>query len=73
MPAHPSLVAFYPVSVRQVVAVAPASFRPPLAVTPLPSRNGLIPYSVEDLHLRERAHARHTKESRTSDYGSSAC
>ena len=40
VPAHPSLVAFYPVSVRQVVAVAPASFRPHLAVTPLPSLNG---------------------------------
>src|SRR5688572_22964694 len=39
-PAHPSLVALYPVSVRQVVAVAPASFGPHLAVTPLPSLNG---------------------------------
>src|ERR1019366_2184322 len=30
----------YPISVRQVVAVAPASFRPRLAATPLPSLNG---------------------------------
>jgi len=37
MPAHPPPSAFYRVSVRQVVAVAQASFRPHLAVTPLPS------------------------------------
>jgi hypothetical protein len=40
LPAHPPIPAFYPVPVRQVVAVAPASFRPRLAATPLPSLNG---------------------------------
>src|ERR1019366_1825293 len=40
LPAHPPLQASYPVSVRQVVAVAPASFRPRLTATPLPSLNG---------------------------------
>jgi hypothetical protein len=39
-PAHPPREASYPVSVRQAVAVAPASFRPRLATTPLPSHNG---------------------------------
>src|SRR5439155_22097875 len=38
--AHPPLRASYLVSVRRVVAVAPASFRPRLTTTPLPSLNG---------------------------------
>src|SRR5713226_4548238 len=40
LPAHPPPNAFYRVSVRQVVAVAPASFRPLLMETPLPSLSG---------------------------------
>jgi len=40
LPAHPPLHALYLVSVRQVVAVAPASSRPHLTATPLPSLNG---------------------------------
>src|SRR5215212_10741807 len=39
-PAHPPPEASYPISVRQVVAVAPASFRPRLTATPWPSLNG---------------------------------
>ena len=39
-PAHPPLHALYRVSVRQVVVVAPASFRPLFAETPLPSHRG---------------------------------
>ena len=38
--AHPLPAALYPVSVRQGVIVAPASFKPHLAVTQLPSLNG---------------------------------
>ena len=40
LPAHPLSYASYPISVRQVVAVAKTSFRPHLAVTPLTSLNG---------------------------------
>ena len=39
-PVHPPPGAYYPVSVRPVVAVAPASVRPRLTATPLPSLNG---------------------------------
>jgi hypothetical protein len=51
----------YLVSVRQRVTVAKASFRPLFAETPLPSHSGRVPTTAEDFHLRERAHARRTK------------
>src|SRR5438067_13836462 len=40
LPAHPPPNALYRVSVRQVVAVAQASFRPLLTATPLPLLSG---------------------------------
>jgi len=51
----------YPVSVRQDAALLHASFRPPLARTPLRFASTSPPSGcAEDLHLQAVEHARHT-------------
>ena len=60
-PLVPAGEASYLVSVRQVVALLRASFRPRLATTPLRFANPSPPSGwVEDFHLQAVKHARHT-------------
>src|SRR5512135_1898828 len=59
--ARPTWAASYPVSVRQVAALLPASFRPRLAAEPLRFANTSPPSGcVGDLHPQAVEHARHT-------------
>ena len=69
MTARPTRAASYPVSVRQVMVLLHAAFRPHLATTPLRFANTSPPSGcVEDLHLQAAKHARHTTKSLRDRY-----
>jgi hypothetical protein len=60
LPGYPTAPASYPMSVRQLRALPPASSPPHLSMTQLPSANGSGQRPVEDLHLQDQCHAWHT-------------
>ena len=60
LPGYPTAPASYPVPVRQLRVLPPASSPPHIAATQLPSANGSGLRPVEDLHLRDQCHAWHT-------------
>jgi hypothetical protein len=64
MPARPSGIALYPVSVRQVTALLYASLEPCLAATLLRFADTSPPSGcIEDFHFQVIKHARHTQKS----------
>jgi hypothetical protein len=60
LPGYPTAPASYPMSVRQLRALPPASSPPHLTVTQLPLANGSGQRPVEDSHLQDQCHAWHT-------------
>src|ERR1700738_2556541 len=66
--ARPAGYASHPVSVRQVVALLHASFRPRLATTPLRFANPSPPSGwIGDLHPQAVAHARRTPKKKPAN------
>lgn len=60
---RPTCTAYYPIPVRQVVALLHAAFRPRLATTPLRFANPSPPSSwIRDLHPQVEKHAWQTTE-----------
>jgi hypothetical protein len=59
LPSYPTAPASYPVPVRQLRVLPPASSPLCIAATQLPSANGSAHRSVEDLLLRDQRHAWH--------------
>ncbi len=59
LPSYPTAPASYPVPVRQLRVLPPASSPLCIAATQLPSANGSAHRSVEDLLLRDQHHAWH--------------
>lgn len=63
LPARPTRTAYYPIPVRQVAVLLHASFRRPLARTPLHFASPSPPSSwTRDFHPQAVEHARHIQE-----------